>query len=145
MGRHDLARDAARTRAGGAELVPLRSSPKRVHRLALTGRLGQDSAVALEAAIDELCEAGIDVLILDLSRLTEIDPTGVRVIALRCMLCGRRGVAIEMIPGRATVQAAFEVAGCLEQLPFRSSPSIEAPPREWRETPAAPKNSGRTA
>jgi anti-anti-sigma factor len=92
--------------------------PMRIHRLALSGELGHDSAVALEAAIDELCATGVNRLVLDLTGLEAIDRTGVGVIAMRCRLCGRRGVSVELVGTRPNVAAAFRGAG-LADLPFR--------------------------
>jgi anti-anti-sigma factor len=87
------------------------SQPIRTHRLVLSGVLGHDSAVALEAAIDELCAAGVNRLVLDLTGLEAIDRTGIGVIAMRCRLCGRRGIAVELVGARPNVAAAFRGAG----------------------------------
>ena len=92
--------------------------PILIHRLVLSGELGHDSAVALEAAIDELCANGVNRLVLDLTGLEAIDRTGVAVIAMRCGLCGRRGVSVELVGTRPNVAAAFRGAG-LSELPFR--------------------------
>ncbi len=86
----------------------------RTHRLALSGELAHDSAVALEAAIDEVCAAGVDRLVLDLRGLETIDRTGVDVIAMRCGLCERRGVAVELVGMRPHVAAALRGAGLPE-------------------------------
>ena len=93
--------------------------PLRLHRLAITGQLGHESAAELEAAIDELCTAGVDRLVLDLSGLTAIDRTGVGVIAMRCRLCARRGVTVELSGACREVMAAFCVAGFAGKLPFQ--------------------------
>jgi anti-anti-sigma factor len=125
--------DGRRRERGGASRPP----PLRSHTLELTGQLGHESAVSLEAAIDELCAAGIERLVLDLNGLTAIDRTGVGVIAMRCRLCRRRGVAVELSGGRTEVMAAFEAAGLGDGLPFQRAlepaPSALAPaPREAR-------------
>ncbi len=86
--------------------------------LELTGKLGHHSAAALEAAIDDVCGAGIDRLVIDLRALTGIDRTGVDVIAMRCRLCRRRGVIVELIAPRPQLMAAFEAAGLGQELPF---------------------------
>lgn len=96
------------------------AQPIRIHRLALSGELRHRSAVALEAAIDELCAAGVDRLVLDLTRLEAIDRTGVGVIAMRCRLCAGRGVAVELVGARPHVAAAFRGAG-LSELPLREN------------------------
>jgi anti-anti-sigma factor len=95
--------------------------PARVHRLALQGELGHDSAVGLEAAIDDLCAAGVGRLVLDLSGLTAIDRTGVCVVAMRCRLCMRQGVEVELVCVPPAVTAAFDAAGLSEELPVREN------------------------
>ena len=129
--RHDAApprtaarreRAPGRLRSGAvrdsARAVPLRRAQDRTHRLALSGELRHDSAVQLEAEIDDLCETGIGTLVLDLSGLRAIDATGLRVIRMRCALCRRRGmrIAIEGLAG--TMREALENAGLLDGLPL---------------------------
>ena len=99
----------------------LHVAPVRMHTLALTGQLGKESAVKLEAAIDELCASGVERLLLDLSELTGIDRTGIDVVAMRCRLCRRRGVTVELIGVNAAVAGAFAAAGLAEDLPFREN------------------------
>ncbi len=110
-----------RTRGRRERGFVLSLAPPRVHRLALRGALGHDSAVTLEAAIDDLCAAGLDRLVLDLSGLTAIDRTGVAVVAMRCGLCRRHGVAVELTGASPSVAAAFDAAGLSGQLPFREN------------------------
>jgi anti-anti-sigma factor len=98
----------------------------RVHRLALQGELGHDSAVALEAAIDDLCAGGVERLVLDLSGLRAIDRTGVGVVAMRCRLCRRHGVAVELIAASPAIAAAFEAAGLVGELPFRDNSPVRS-------------------
>jgi anti-anti-sigma factor len=115
-----------RDRNGRPEVYPV---PERAHRLSVRGELCHDTAAALEAKIDALSASGIELLILDLRRLRSIDETGVRVIALRCGLCRRRGLRIELIRGNAEVQAGFAAAGLADALPFREQPGRAAAPR----------------
>ena len=104
----------------------LHAAPPRVHRLALRGELGHDSAAALEAAIDDVCAAGVERLVLELSGLTAIDRTGVGVVAMRCRLCSRNGVAVELTGASPAIAAAFEAAGLTAQLPFGENPLARA-------------------
>jgi len=104
-------------RSHAARRARPRPQPTRIHRLVLSGALGHDSAVALEAAIDELCATGLNRLVLDLTGLEAIDRTGIGVIAMRCRLCGRRGISVELVGARANIVAAFRGAG-LSELPF---------------------------
>jgi anti-anti-sigma factor len=102
----------------------LHAAPIRVHRLALTGELGHDTAVAVEAAIDDLCASGVERLVLDLSELRAIDRTGVDVIAMRCGLCTKRGVVVDLVDPPPAIAAAFEEAGLAAELPFRENPLV---------------------
>jgi anti-anti-sigma factor len=92
------------------EAVPIRPTVIRTHRLTLTGELGHDSAPALEAAIDTLCDSGIDELVLDLGGLAAIDATGVQVLAMRCAICNKRGVRVLLERVDAAVQQGLAAA-----------------------------------
>jgi anti-anti-sigma factor len=91
--------------------VPIRPRVIRTHRLRIRGELGHDSAVALEIEIDALLESGIEELVLDLGELRTIDATGVRVIAMRCELCRRRGTRVELTGAMGAVAVALAAAG----------------------------------
>ncbi len=114
-------RETVHRRRSRRERAALHLAPMRVHRLALSGELGHDSAVTLEAAIDDLCAAGVERLVLDLSGLRAIDRTGVGVVAMRCELCRRHGVAVEVVGASPVIAAAFEAAGLRGRLPFREN------------------------
>lgn len=90
-----------------------------MHTLVLLGELnGPSAACTLEAALEELCEREVDAITLDLSRLADIDHTGVAVIAFRCHWCERGGREVVLVPGARHVQIAFELAGMTDRLPF---------------------------
>jgi anti-anti-sigma factor len=90
-----------------------------MHTLVLLGELnGASAACTLEAALEDLCETEVDAITLDLSKLTNIDATGVAVIAFRCRWCERRGREVALVPGARPVQRAFELAGMTDRLPF---------------------------
>ncbi len=91
--------------------VPIRPRVIRAHRLRIRGELGHDSAVTLETEIDALLESGIEELVLDLGELRAIDATGVRVIAMRCELCRKRGMKVELTGAVGTVAEALAAAG----------------------------------
>ena len=109
-----------------ARRATLHMAPVRVHRLAVNGELGHDTAVALEAAIDDLCAAGVERLVLDLRELEAIDRVGVDVIAMRCGLCLRRGVVVDLVGTPPAIAAAFEAAGLAHQLPLRENPLVSS-------------------
>jgi anti-anti-sigma factor len=108
--------------------VPVRPTPIRAHRLLLTGELGHDSAAALEAEIDVLCASGIERLVLDLGGLRAIDATGIRVIAMRCALCEKRGMRVELERVGGALGAAFAAAGLAARM--GSDDEEEAGPEE---------------
>lgn len=119
-------------------IVPIRPDAARTHRLAVTGQLAHDTAPALEAALDELCDEGIGELVLDLGELERVDGSGVRVLALRCDLCRRRGVAVRVERLGGAVRAAFAAAGMLGRLP------VAVPrPREQRRVHENPQRKQR--
>ncbi len=119
--------------------VPIRPTVERTHRLMLRGELGHDSAVAVEAGIDDLCESHIDHLVLDLGGLRSIDATGIRVISMRCVLCKRRGIPVEVDHVEGVVRRAFLAAGLLDRLPFAAAPVPDAPVPPARADENAPK------
>jgi anti-anti-sigma factor len=101
-------------------LHPLSENARvRMHTLRLTGELNLRSAHTLEVEIERLFDDGVTSVTLDLRPLTNVDPIGVAVIVFRCRLCKRQGRGIGLIPGSSLVQRAFEVAGVIDELPFR--------------------------
>jgi anti-anti-sigma factor len=101
-------------------LHPLSENARvRMHTLKLTGELNLRSAHTLEVEIERLFDDGVTSVTLDLRQLTNVDPIGVAVIVFRCRLCRRQGRGIGLIPGSPLVQRAFEVAGVIDELPFR--------------------------
>ena len=101
-----------------ARPVPIRPAGDRTHRLVLEGRLAHENASALEAALDELCDAGIGELVLDVGALRGVDNTGMRVLAMRCELCRRRGIAVRVERLGGATEKAFVEAGLLSRLPL---------------------------
>jgi anti-sigma B factor antagonist len=111
--------DGAGTAALGLsrlELHDRRTGPR--HTLVLTGELDVASASALDATLHEICTDATDALALDLSALTFMDSSGLRLVLLARDLCQRHGCEFMLIPGPAQVQRLFEVTGLIEQLPF---------------------------
>ena len=114
-----------------ARPVPIRPGADRTHRLALEGRLAHENASTLEAALDELCDAGIGELVLDMGALHGVDVTGMRVLAMRCELCKRRGIAVRVERLGGAAERAFVEAGLLSRLPLADpSPGLQSEPRE---------------
>jgi anti-sigma B factor antagonist len=89
--------------------------------IAVSGELDLGSA---ERVQQELGRAHVDdasPVVLDLSGLTFIDSTGLRVIieANERLAAGKSGWAI--VPGPEPVQRVFELTGTAERLPFRTA------------------------
>lgn len=110
---------AVRTAWGEPRLALAPVSPW-THTLVLSGELNHRSAHVLEAEIDRVCEEGVTAIIVDLRGLTDIDSTGVAVIAFRSGLCRRRGYDFTLIPGSPAIHSAFEEAGMVDLLPFEA-------------------------
>jgi anti-sigma B factor antagonist len=90
------------------------------HTLALIGELDMASAPALDQTLHRICTDTTGAVTLDLSRLTFMDSTGLRVMLMARDLCERHDCELQLIPGPAQIQRLFEVTGLLEQLPFRA-------------------------
>jgi anti-anti-sigma factor len=115
-------RNAVPAAALGAPAHPrprltLADASVRTHTLVPTGRLDGHSAPVLEAEMERLFDSGISRLVLDLRELTDVDATGLAVLAFRCRLCKRRGFDLALIPGSRLMQRAFEELGVNELLP----------------------------
>jgi anti-sigma B factor antagonist len=98
------------------------------HTLALSGELDLASAAALEALVVGVCTSGAREIVFDLSRLSFIDSSGLRVILSSMQLCEQHQCAFWLVPGQAQVQRLFEVAGVIQRLPFRQPDSVQATP-----------------
>ena len=114
-------------RAGGARRLPepfavddLASGED--HTLVLSGELDVAVAQQLETAIISCADAA--ALTLDLSQLSFMDSTGLRVILLADSLCKARRIVFALVPGPRQVQRIFEMAGLLGQLPFEMESAI---------------------
>ena len=121
MSRHSAwnKKQAVGTGSGEPRLALAPVSPW-THTLVLSGELNHRSAHVLEAEIDRVCEEGVTGIVVDLRGLTDIDSSGVAVLAFRSGLCRRRGYDFTLIPGSAAVHRAFEEAGMLDLLPFQA-------------------------
>jgi anti-anti-sigma regulatory factor len=73
--------------------------------------------------------------VLDLGGLRSIDATGARVISMRCGLCKRRGIPVEVERVEGAVRGAFLAAGLLDRLPVAaaSGPDVAVPPARGHE------------
>jgi anti-sigma B factor antagonist len=88
--------------------------------LLLSGDIDVASAPTLGGALAHVPMDRDTRLVLDLSRVTFIDSTGIRAIVVAQELCAQRGCEFSLVPGRAHVQRVFEICGLLDHLPFRA-------------------------
>lgn len=88
------------------------------HVLVLSGELDLASSPTLDEALRGICTDGTEALTVDLSGLTFMDSTGLRVLLRAKELCERHGCEFLVIAGPPQIQRLFEVAGILERLPF---------------------------
>jgi anti-anti-sigma factor len=91
-------------------------------RVRLTGELDLATAGQAEAAVAEARSHGAGPLELDLSELTFVDSSGLRLIMQIDSACRADGCALSIVPGPRGVQRVFDVAGVLGILPFQGDP-----------------------
>jgi len=96
---------------------------QRHHRLVLSGELDMRAAATLEACLHHVCASGTTSLVMDLSQLTFMDSTGVRMTLLARQLCAQHKCEFLLIQGPSQIQLVFEVSGLLNQLPFQRQDS----------------------
>ncbi len=82
-----------------------------VHSLIAGGELDIASAPAFEARIAELCADGIGTVVLDLSRLTFMDSTGLQVVLAAAKECAQQGLDFVLTGATSSVQRLFELTG----------------------------------
>jgi anti-sigma B factor antagonist len=84
------------------------------------GELDLASVDQLDGMLRELRETGFDQIELDLSALTFMDSTGLRLVLSWDNAARRDGMRLRLLPGSPAVQRVFEVTGVAERLPFAS-------------------------
>jgi anti-anti-sigma factor len=85
------------------------------------GELDLASVDQLDGKLRELRETGFDQIELDLSALTFMDSTGLRLVLAWDNVARRDGMRLRLLPGSRAVQRVFEVTGVAERLPFAAS------------------------
>jgi anti-anti-sigma factor len=93
-----------------------------VHRIVLKGELDIASVPTFARALDQLPSDGAQAFVLDLSRLTFIDSSGVTSVLQARALCAERALEFCLIPGSEQVQRVFQITGLLAVLPFEPEP-----------------------
>ncbi len=87
------------------------------HRLVLSGELDLASVGDLETVILRICGNG-NALVLDLSRLTFMDSSGLRLILLAGSLCREGESEFAVIPGQQNIAHLLEISGTVGQIPL---------------------------
>jgi anti-anti-sigma factor len=88
-----------------------------VRRLALKGELDMVSAPEVSARLEEMARDGVAVR-LDLSELSFMDSTGVRVIYTASRALQENGGSLEIVKPKGEPWRALEITGLHRILPF---------------------------
>jgi anti-sigma B factor antagonist len=88
------------------------------HTLVLSGELDEASATELQPLVVRICSERARDLVLDITRLSLIDSTGVRAILSAQSVCREHRVGFMLTPAKGAVQRVLELTGLTEALPF---------------------------
>ena len=88
------------------------------HVIALTGELDLDGVERVTEALQRAEASDARRIVLDLSGLTFIDSSGVRMIVCANLRSRADGDRLRLIRGSTRVQRVFELTGVLDRLPF---------------------------
>ena len=98
-------------------------------RVVPIGELDLATVSVLDQALCEQLDAGFSCLVLDLSRLTFIDSSGINAIVRYQQRLDADGRQFRLIPGPPQVQRPFKVMGLVDRLPFSNNGGAAAPTR----------------
>ena len=82
------------------------------------GELDLSTAGEAETVVERARQEGHGPLRIDLSELTFVDSSGLRLIMQIHADCQKNGRELSLVPGPRGVQRALDVAGVLQVLPF---------------------------
>jgi anti-sigma B factor antagonist len=88
-----------------------------VERITLAGELDLSTTPEVEPV---LRSNGVPQKVLDLSRLTFMDSSGLRLILAAHVAARREGAILEIVPGPPSVQRVFQICGVENELRFVS-------------------------
>jgi anti-anti-sigma factor len=97
------------------------------HRLVLSGELDLAPAAELEEMLLRLCADGTKEITVDLSKLSFMGSTGLRLVLLAKELCEQNGCGFLLVSGPPNIQRMFELTGLLHLLPFQPEDSSITP------------------
>jgi anti-anti-sigma factor len=89
-----------------------------VHTICVEGELDLATAERLECELRRVEATDVRSIILDLSGLTFIDSTGVRLLVSAHARSHADSDRLALLRGPAAVQRVFELTGILDRLPF---------------------------
>lgn len=85
----------------------------------LEGEFDMAATFTVEPALERVLEEpDVRELVVDLSRVTFVDSTGVGVLLRVHEESRRRRLELTLVPGPREVQRVFEIAGLTDALPF---------------------------
>ncbi len=87
------------------------------------GEWGLAECGVARESVEQALERGPECMVLDLSRLTFIDSSGIHVVVTASKRCAERSVHIVIIPGPPQVHRVFEICQLTTLLPFASQAS----------------------
>ena len=88
------------------------------HVITLKGELDLDGVERVTEELERAEASAARQIVLDLSDLTFIDSSGVRMIVCANLRCGAGTDRLRLIRGGTGVQRVFELTGVLDRLPF---------------------------
>ena len=89
-----------------------------IHTIALTGELDLASAPDVEAELKRVEATDANAIVLDLSGLTFIDSTGIRLVVTADARSRADANRLSLLRGPASVQRVFAIAGVEQLVPF---------------------------
>jgi anti-anti-sigma factor len=96
--------------------------PERDHvTVAPRGELDMATVGALEQELRRLHDSGFGTIVLDLGGLSFMDSSGLHLVTRWVSEASRNGFRFQLEPGQEQVQRLFELAGVIDELPFRQS------------------------
>jgi anti-sigma B factor antagonist len=88
------------------------------HTLVLSGDLDSRSAGEFESLVRGVCTEGAQEILIDITRLSFLDSSGLGAILRSQKICGEHRVGFMLTPGNRNVQRVFEITGMVDELPF---------------------------
>jgi anti-anti-sigma factor len=90
----------------------------RVHFLTPVGRLDLDTAPVLQRHFDTVESGNAAIIVVNLSRLTTLDPAGIDLLLQLDDACGGDTGRLRVINGSRPIRRVVEVAGVRDRLPI---------------------------